>query len=278
MNTGGSTASLYANYHTHTPRCYHARGDEREYIETARKSGMKVLGFADHAPMLFPDGYVSGFRMLPEQTEEYAGTLDALKREYAGVIDIHIGYEMEYYPLHFENSLAAICRYPVDYLILGQHFFENEYPYEKPKNRSDGYSGAATDEEWKLEMYVDRVVAGMKTGAFSCVAHPDLICYTGNEDIYRRHILRLCECARDMQIPLEINLLGLGEGRAYPTERFWRIAAEVGCAAIIGCDAHAPEALANAAVIEKGHRFAEKFGIPLQKTLTLRDPRTALMQ
>ena len=28
---------------------------------------------------------------------------------------------MEYYPLHFEKSLAAICRYPVDYLILGQH-------------------------------------------------------------------------------------------------------------------------------------------------------------
>ncbi len=278
MNTEAQTTSLYANYHTHTPRCHHASGDERTYIETARLAGMKILGFADHAPMIFCEGYISDFRMLPEQTEEYARTLDALKREYAGEVEILIGYEMEYYPRYFEKSLASICRYPVDYLILGQHFFENEYPPERPKSRSDGYSGAPTDEEWKLSMYVDRVVAGMRTGAFSCVAHPDLIRYTGDEQIYRRHITRLCECAKEMQIPLEINLLGLGEGRAYPAEHFWHIAAAVGCTAIIGCDAHCPQALADTAVIEKGYRYAEHFGIPLAKTLTLRDPRTALKQ
>ena len=278
MNQMSCAATLAANYHTHTPRCHHASGDEIAFIEAARKAGMHTLGFSDHAPMLFDAGYVSDFRMLPEQTEEYAMTLDALKRQYAGDIAILIGYEMEYYPRYFARSLASVCRYPVDYLILGQHFLENEYPVERPKNRADGYSGAPTDEEWKLCMYVERVTAGMKTGAFSCVAHPDLIHFTGDDDTYRRHIVRLCECAREMRIPLEINLLGLGGGRAYPDERFWRIAAEVGCEAIIGCDAHYPEMLTDTAVIERGFRYAERFGIKMVRELSLRDPRSALKQ
>ena len=268
---------LYANYHTHTPRCYHARGEEREYIEAARASGIRVLGFADHAPMLFEDGYTSGYRMLPDKAEDYAMTLSKLKREYAGEMEILIGYEMEYYPRHFAKSLAHICRYPVDYLILGQHFFENEYPYERTKDRSDGYSGAATDEEWKLSMYVDRVVAGMQTGAFSCVAHPDLICFTGSDEVYRRHITRLCGCAREMQIPLEINLLGLMTGRSYPTERFWEIAADIDCTAIIGCDAHDPCVFADRALVERGYRWAERFGVSLVRCLTLRDPHDACL-
>ncbi|MBE6657214.1 MAG: PHP domain-containing protein [Ruminococcaceae bacterium] len=278
MKTKTTPAVLTANYHTHTPRCHHAQGVETAYIEAARAAGMQILGFADHAPMIFDEGYVSDFRMLPEQTEIYAMTLDALKHRYAGQISIYIGYEMEYYPRYFARSLASICRYPVDYLILGQHFFENEFPPERAKSRSDGYSGAATDEEWKLGLYVDRVIAGMKTGAFSCVAHPDLIHFIGDDETYRRHIVRLCECAKDMQIPLEINLLGLGGGRAYPNDRFWRIAAEVGCTAILGCDAHTPDMLTDTAVIEDGFRYAEQFGITPVQQLHLRDPHSALNQ
>ena len=31
---------MKSNYHTHTWRCNHARGTEREYIETAKKNGI----------------------------------------------------------------------------------------------------------------------------------------------------------------------------------------------------------------------------------------------
>jgi len=30
---------MFANYHTHTSRCHHAKGTEREYIEAAIKAG-----------------------------------------------------------------------------------------------------------------------------------------------------------------------------------------------------------------------------------------------
>ena len=32
------------NYHTHTKRCHHAVGEDREYIESAIQSGLKTLG------------------------------------------------------------------------------------------------------------------------------------------------------------------------------------------------------------------------------------------
>ena len=47
---------MIANYHTHTTRCNHAVGSEREYVEKAIELGFSELGFADHAPMPLPEG------------------------------------------------------------------------------------------------------------------------------------------------------------------------------------------------------------------------------
>ena len=55
---------MKANYHTHTARCMHAEGTEREYIEQALARRVQTLGFSDHAPQVFDGGYVSGFRMI----------------------------------------------------------------------------------------------------------------------------------------------------------------------------------------------------------------------
>ena len=63
---------MIANYHTHTWRCRHADGTEREYVERAIEGGLKILGFSDHSPYPFPDGYDSGMRMRLDQVEGYA--------------------------------------------------------------------------------------------------------------------------------------------------------------------------------------------------------------
>ena len=104
------------NYHTHTFRNHHAVGTEREYIEAAIAGGYQTLGFSEHAPYQFPDGIVSYFHMFPGASEDYIQTLLALKEEYAGRIEILIGYEAEYYPRFFDDLLARITQYPVDYL------------------------------------------------------------------------------------------------------------------------------------------------------------------
>ena len=59
------------NYHTHTTRCHHAEGTDEEYIEVAIKAGMTHLGFSDHLPFMFPDGYESFYRVDMARGEEY---------------------------------------------------------------------------------------------------------------------------------------------------------------------------------------------------------------
>ncbi|MFR7473117.1 MAG: PHP domain-containing protein, partial [Ruminococcus sp.] len=89
---------MLANYHTHTARCQHAVGEDREYVECAIAGGIQVLGFSDHCPWVNPNGYVSGIRMTPEQLDGYVTSLTDLKREYADDIQIYIGLEAEYIP------------------------------------------------------------------------------------------------------------------------------------------------------------------------------------
>ena len=116
------------NLHTHTTRCNHATGEDREYVESAIKAGMKVLGFADHCPQFFPGtDYYSFFRMVPELAEEYAVSIRALQREYKDDIKILLGFETEYYPKTFDAFMEFIRPLRLDYLIMGQHFIGNEF-------------------------------------------------------------------------------------------------------------------------------------------------------
>ena len=75
---------MIANYHTHTWRCNHATGTERQYVENAITAGLRILGFSDHSPYFFPGDYYSTFRMRPEQFPDYVETVLALRKEYEG--------------------------------------------------------------------------------------------------------------------------------------------------------------------------------------------------
>ena len=92
---------MLTNYHTHTRRCGHAVGEDREYAEAAVQAGLKILGFSDHAPQIFPDGYYSSFRMRPEELKGYVESVLSLRKEFAGTLEIPLGLELEYYPRHF---------------------------------------------------------------------------------------------------------------------------------------------------------------------------------
>ncbi len=51
LNKQDMEIAFIANYHTHTKRCRHAVGEDREYVEAAIEAGLKVLGFSDHTPI-----------------------------------------------------------------------------------------------------------------------------------------------------------------------------------------------------------------------------------
>lgn len=246
---------MLANYHTHTKRCYHAWGEDREFVENAIKGGMKVLGFSDHCPWVFDDGFVSVTRMAPAQLDEYFKSLTDLKNEYKNDIKIYIGFESEYIPELMEKQNELFKDYPLDYMIMGQHTLHSE-------NRSV-FNGVETDDESRLEKYVDLVIEGLETGKYKYVAHPDLLNFVGSDEIYKKHYTRLCRFLKERNIPVEINMLGLSEKRHYPTDKFFEIAKSVGNKAIIGCDAHIPKALSSVSEQESCALFAKKYGLEL---------------
>lgn len=251
------------NYHTHTARCGHAVGEDRAYVETAIARGLQTLGFSDHVPMPFGDGHESRFRVPLRRLEDYVRSVLSLREEYRGQIEILLGFEAEYYPDLFDAMLDRLRPYPVDYLLLAQHFIDSSERVYNTNPRSD---------EIAIRKYVDRCVEGMRTGRFSYLAHPDLFHFTGDPAVYDREMTRLCESAKALNVPLEINLLGLREHRNYPSPPFWKIAGALNCPAVFGCDAHAPEEVADPENLKAAERFAERFGIRPMTELTPRKP------
>ena len=240
---------MRTNYHTHTKRCHHASGEDREYVEAAIEAGYQILGFADHCPWVYPDGFVSTIRMLDSEVDGYFASLESLRKEYKDDIQLLIGFEAEYIRSLMEAQDAFLKDYPVDYMILGQHYVGEE--------SFRTYAGNETNSRDMLCGYVDLCIEGMKSGRYRYLAHPDLIHYTGDSNIYEKEMRRLCEAMKEMDAIIEMNILGLATTRNYPNRRFWQIAKEVGTRVIIGMDAHAPKDLADDKSVERAKRLCE---------------------
>lgn len=236
---------MIANYHTHTFRCKHATGTDREYVEAAIENGLKVLGFSDHNPMLYPN-IIKG-KMSPEELPGYVRSILALKKEYERDILIHVGLEVEYMPEHFQKQLELFRQFPLEYMILGQHLAR------------DVMAATATEDVALLDSYCSRVNAAIETGLFTYVAHPDVINFKGDPAVYDSYMRALCANARAHGIPLEINFHGLYTERYYPGERFWKIAGEENCSVLFACDAHSPgEFYEIPRLAEQAYRLAER--------------------
>lgn len=243
------------NYHTHTSRCGHAQGTDREYIEAAITRGIKVLGFSDH--ILFEHkNEESKAKFL-----DYIDSLTKLKEEYKDKIEIYIGFECE----HFEDRVEYfnyLLKEKVDYLILGQHHIT-----DKHGNRLDMFNELENPHKIAKRYYLC-VKAGLKSGLYKYLAHPDL--YTREfkeiDKVYFKYAKKICKVAKKYNVPIEINLNGLYYREVknittptYPYEQFFEIAGKVGNNVIIGVDAHSPELILNAKyewaenIIEKYH-------------------------
>jgi len=243
------------NYHTHTVLCHHATGTPEEYIQNALEHGIRYMGFSEHLPFRFPDGSESDYRVSTEEGKDYCVEICKLKEQYKDKMDLAVGFEMEYYAEYFDEMLQNAREYGAEYLILGQHFVRPEN--SKPAH----YVLVECMLAKELKAYTDAVIAGMETGVFTYVAHPDIFNFTGDSGFYRREMQRLCKAAKKTDTPLEINCLGIREKRNYPANEFWAIAGEEQAPVTIGFDAHAPEVAYDGASLEVAMDMIERYGL-----------------
>ena len=250
------------NYHSHTARCQHASGTEEEYVLQAIDLGLEVLGFSDHTPWPYTNGYVSDMRMPISMLESYLETVKALKEKYAGKIRVLLGLECEYFPAYM-GWLSDLKAEHLDYIIMGNHFDTDDSQGVK-------YFGSSRTPQ-QMKRYADAVIAGMETGLYNYVAHPDLFgrLYHKADADYIAVSRDICAAAKQLNIPLEYNLLGLDVyefdrgrgGQGYPCEAFWEVAADTGCLAIIGFDAHHGILPAHIEAEKKAFDFLTGLGI-----------------
>ncbi len=255
---------MLCNYHTHTARCGHARGFERDYVEAAIRAGFKKLGFSDHVPTPAYDPEFPQFRMPLSEAPEYTSEINKLKEEYKNDIELFVGYECEYIPFVFDEHMKILNDLGCEYIILGQHFLI----VDDPEDPYPGYGG--TEDKRRVQMYTDLVTEGISTGKFSYVCHPDIFRYTGTDiDFLYGEYRKICETAKKYDVPLEFNMQGYIEHRHYPKDDFWQIAKEVGNKAIIGVDAHYPEFI-NADNFRKCADHLAELGVERLEDLQLR--------
>lgn len=263
---------LKTNYHTHTKRCDHADGEDEDYVLEALGQGFTELGFSDHIMLPgFSQPTVRGDYSL---CSDYLASIDNLRLKYKDRIHIYTGFEAEaisqYYPYYRE----LLDNKAIDYLILGNHF-------EMDTNNNIIKRFSQTNDVGEVKRYVELAIEAMRTGLFSCIAHPDyFMCrFTNvNKEVIKlsKELIRAC-IAYDVVI--ELNSAGIRNGKKligkdvryiYPNDFFYKLVGEMCAKCIIGIDAHSPLAISDEDSNTLAVRYAKKFNLKLIERLPMK--------
>ena len=239
------------NYHTHTYRSGHSEyASDEEILQVAKSMGISMLGFSEHIPnpnLILPD---EDHRMLLSEVDGYISSINKMKQDNPDMT-ILVGFEAEFDPM--KESFLGEMRDKVDYMILGQHFVIRGLQNVPSKNNPN----------YPIE-YANMVSKAIESGIFDIVAHPDHFMEFRNTVVTEedRKLFDensviasqiICEKARDMGIPIEINLSFafnnqiLSDGNlTYPYPTFWQVVQEIdGLQVLKGIDAHNLSAFKN---------------------------------
>ncbi len=223
---------MIVDLHNHTAMCNHADGTIDEYIFQAIKSGTKVFGFSEHAPMDFDTKY----RLSFEQMKQYESNILDAKLKYKNDIEILLGYEVDYLPNYMDER---VLNAKVDYLIGSVHFID-KWGFDNPEFIGK-YKDKNIDEIW--QKYFDTINEMAQTGLFDIVGHFDLIKVF--KFMPKKNISELAKDAlsaiKKADMVLEINMGGYRKPikEAYPSLELLKLAYMLEIPITFSSDAHA---------------------------------------
>ncbi len=248
---------MTANYHTHSRWCHHGTGELEEYILRALEGGLQELAITEHVPLLGdPDPRRMQYDEFPAFNEE----LDRLVEQYRGKLRIIKGFECEYYPEMLDSYRKFREEYGYRLLILGQH-----------RSSDHVWDNFALTQPGQLARYADDVCAGLRTGMFDFLAHPDV--FMAGYKVYDRYaksamaqIFALCQ---ELDIPVELNANGQHYKRNYPCPPVWEDARAYRLRCLVNSDAHTVDDLLCPSV-EECAALADSLGLCRISTLAIR--------
>jgi histidinol-phosphatase (PHP family) len=232
-------APLVYESHCHTPLCKHANGLPAEYARRAEARGLRGIIFTDHCPL--PGGVSAGLRMAPEQFDEYVALIAAVRKEFAGRLDVRLGLESDFYP-GVEPWLEQLhTRAELHYILGSVH--PHIADYRERYFHGDWFAYQQT--------YFEHLAQSAESGLYDALAHPDLIKndrpvewkFARVEPAIERALDRIAKTG----VAMELNTSGVNKAlpEMNPGLGMLQHMRKRGIPVVLGADAHRPERVAD---------------------------------
>lgn len=235
---------LLSNIHTHT-----CLSDGRDPAQTmalaAFQRGFVSLGFSDHGHTPW-----DGTAMSPENEVLYRAEIARLKAEYAGRMEIALGYE-------HDASAADADLSGYDYVIESVHCFQKDgqtIPIDhSPETFDRALHTLYGGDPWYLSRdYFDAVCRSIQRSDAQVVGHIGLITkfnegncrFDAEDDRYLRPAMEALRCAVDRGKIVEVNTGAMSRGyrsTPYPGPTLLRALKAMGGRVAITSDCHRAE-------------------------------------
>ncbi|MBR1583995.1 MAG: histidinol-phosphatase HisJ family protein [Clostridia bacterium] len=231
---------ISSNFHTHSVHC-DGKDTPADMAARADSLGFFALGFSGHREAAF-----SNCTMTPESEGRYRREIEALKKQYAGKMEIYCGVEQDYYAGRRDGYY--------DYAIGSVHWIEKDGQYlcvdwsaERTRENIDRhYHGSAA--AYAADFYALEAQVKVATGC-DVIGHFDLITkfddaqaiFSMEDPAYRAAVMQAVDALASPGTVFEINTGAMAKGyrtAPYPAVGILKELHRRKCAVMINSDCH----------------------------------------
>lgn len=247
---------LKTNYHTHYSIC-DGKGEAEDYVVSALEKGFTALGFSSHAPVPFENPT----NMDREDLPKYLKTIQDLKIQYKGKIEIYLGLEIDHIHEHPEPQKELAALPELDYTIGSFHCMYSPVRsiYREIDSTPEIFQDILEqDFSGNIRQFVERyyqyLAELLETLHPTILGHFDLIkknnpenrYFKESEPWYRSAVLGVFPYIRKHEPIVEVNTGGIARGKTkevYPSPWILYELRKEDVPIMINTDAHSPDLL-----------------------------------
>lgn len=243
---------IIADHHIHTALCGHAKGEPKEYVETAIERGLQEIGFSDHAPLFsHRDATIT---MDHNELPLYHQMIEEVREAYKDRIKVKVGIEADFMRGHEEKTKALLDAYPYDYVIGSIHFID-KWGFDDPIQLQEWDK---KDVNSVYHEYYKLLRESAASKMFDVLGHVDLVKkfdFRPTQDM-TKDIEENARVIKDSGTAIEVNTSGIHKPahEIYPSLEALKIYCQAGVIITFGSDAHTPDQVGRS--FDEGRQWA----------------------